>query len=197
VKEPIPARTKHFYSFGPFRLYAVERELFRRDEPVALPPKAVDTLLVLVRNRGHVVDKDELMKALWPDAFVEEANLGKQISQLRKELGETPDGKPYIETVSRRGYRFAATVTESWEGEQPEVAEGEGPRPVLEQQTQASVASLPRPPAWRKIGALGAVGIVFVLIVAAVLWFRIFRPTANAPGAELSGCPKIRSHSKA
>ena len=91
MKEPISKRKKHFYSFGDFRLYVAERELFRDAEPVDLPPKALDTLLVLVSRRGHVVDRDELMKTLWPDTFVEEANLVQQISHLRKALGEKPD----------------------------------------------------------------------------------------------------------
>jgi eukaryotic-like serine/threonine-protein kinase len=117
VKEPAASLTKRFYSFGPFRLFVNERELFRGSEPVGLPPRALDALLVLVRRHGHVVDKDELMKALWPDTFVEETSLVKQISLLRKELGERPEGKPYIETIPRRGYRFAAVVTESWEEE--------------------------------------------------------------------------------
>jgi Tol biopolymer transport system component/DNA-binding winged helix-turn-helix (wHTH) protein len=120
LKEPIPKRTKHFYSFGPFRLYVAERELFRGTEPVALAPKAIDTLMVLLSRRGHVVEKDELMKELWPDTFVEEASLVQQISNLRKALGDRPDGRPYIETIARRGYRFAAPVTDSWEEEPAE-----------------------------------------------------------------------------
>lgn len=120
MKEPIPKPAKHFYSFGPFRLFVAERELFRGAEPVALAPKAVDTLLALLGHRGHVVDKADLLGTLWPDTFVEEDNLVQQISQLRKALGEMPDGNPYIETVPRRGYRFVADVTESWEEEAEE-----------------------------------------------------------------------------
>jgi len=82
--------------------------LMRDGEPVPLTPKALETLLVLVENSGHVLHKDELMKKLWPDTFVEEANLAVNISSLRKTLGEKPNGGQYIETVPRRGYRFAA-----------------------------------------------------------------------------------------
>ncbi len=76
MKEPIPKSARHFYSFGAFRLYVAERELFREGQPVTLPPKTFHTLLLLLRRHGHVVDKNELMKSLWPDTFVEEDSLG-------------------------------------------------------------------------------------------------------------------------
>src|SRR5690349_9342766 len=104
---------KHFYAFGPFRLDTEERVLRRDSQPIALTPKAVETLLVLLQNSGRLVEKDELMKKVWPDAFVEEGNLAKNIFTLRKVLGEYRDGQEYIETVPKRGYRFSATVTES------------------------------------------------------------------------------------
>lgn len=118
MKEPVPKGARHFYSFGPYRLYVAEREVFRAGEPVNLGPKAVDALLTLVSHHGHVVDKHDLMTALWPDTFVEEDSLVKQISHLRKVLGDGADGTPYIETVPTRGYRFSACVTESWEEEE-------------------------------------------------------------------------------
>ena len=100
---------KHFYEFGPFRIDTVNRRLMRDGEVVPLKAKAVDTLLLLIQHRGDVVEKDNLMKALWPDSFVEEANLTQNIYTLRKALGENQ----YIETVPRRGYRFVAEVKES------------------------------------------------------------------------------------
>ena len=118
MKGPILKQKKHFYSFGPYRLYRAERELFLGDQPVDLPPKALDALLLLVSRRGHVVGKDEFMTALWPDTFVEESSLTKQVSDLRKALDPGADDRPFIETVPRRGYRFAAEVTDSWEEEQ-------------------------------------------------------------------------------
>jgi DNA-binding winged helix-turn-helix (wHTH) protein len=102
---------KHFYDFGPFRLDASARVLLRDGAPVSLTPKAVETLIVLVQNSGHIVEKDTLITAVWPDAFVEEGSLTKNVSVLRKVLGEDSTGSPYIETVPRRGYRFVA-VTE-------------------------------------------------------------------------------------
>jgi TolB-like protein len=100
------------YHFG--RYYLSEREcvLLRDGRPVALRPKAFDTLLVLVRNSGHLVEKDELMRQVWPETAVEEANLTQNIFTLRRILGESEEKSKYIETVPRRGYRFVAAVRE-------------------------------------------------------------------------------------
>lgn len=112
MKADKPNRDSHMYDFGPFRLDAAERVLLRGGEPVTIPPKAFDTLVVLVGRRGHAVRKDELIAAVWPDTFVEENNLNQYISVLRKALGENGDGSRYIETVPRWGYRFVGDVTE-------------------------------------------------------------------------------------
>src|SRR5205823_11641122 len=98
---------RHFYEFGPFRIDTLNRQLRRDDQVVPLKAKAVDTLLLLIQNRGDLIEKDELMQRLWPDSFVEEANLTQNIYTLRKALGGD-----YIETLPRRGYRFAAEVNE-------------------------------------------------------------------------------------
>src|SRR6202049_4839499 len=103
---------KPFYAFGPFRLDSEKRILVRDGVPVPLGPKVAETLLVLVESAGHLVGKDELMKRVWPDAFVEEGNLNKNIFVLRKVLGEWNGGREYIETVPKRGYRFVAPVNE-------------------------------------------------------------------------------------
>jgi DNA-binding winged helix-turn-helix (wHTH) protein/TolB-like protein/tetratricopeptide (TPR) repeat protein len=108
---------KHLYEFGEFRLDTAERLLLRDGEPVSLPPKVFDTLVVLIRHSGHLLDKEQLMKELWPDAFVEDVNLSVNISALRKALGESENGQRYIETVPKRGYRFVAAVTELGDGE--------------------------------------------------------------------------------
>src|SRR5258708_24297624 len=104
--------TKALYEFGPFRLEPAERVLQRAGAAVPLAPKAFDLLLVLVERHGHLVEKDELLKLVWPDTFVEETNLTYNISVLRKALGDGTDGSKLIETVSKRGYRFAAPVSE-------------------------------------------------------------------------------------
>jgi Tol biopolymer transport system component/DNA-binding winged helix-turn-helix (wHTH) protein len=99
-----------FYEFGPFRLVPDERLLLRDGEPVALTPKAFETLVALVHRAGHLADKDELLKEVWPDSFVEESNLTQNVFALRKVLGEGKKGPKYIETVPKRGYRFLASV---------------------------------------------------------------------------------------
>jgi DNA-binding winged helix-turn-helix (wHTH) protein/TolB-like protein/Tfp pilus assembly protein PilF len=98
------------YEFGPYRIDTGERLLHRGDELILLPPKVVSTLLVLIRSAGRMVDKSDLMQAVWPDTFVEEGALTRNISQLRKTLGETGDEATYIETIPKRGYRFVAPV---------------------------------------------------------------------------------------
>jgi len=100
----------HFYEFGPFHLNPVERLLLRDAEVVSLPPKVFDLLLLLVRNHGHLLGKEEMIRAIWPDTIVEEGNLTRYISTLRQALGE----RHYIVTMPRRGYRFAAGVHEYW-----------------------------------------------------------------------------------
>ncbi len=79
---------KHFYEFGPFRIDTVERQLLCGDEPVQLTPKAYETLLALAENAGRALDKDELLRRVWPDTFVEEGSLTRNISVLRKALGD-------------------------------------------------------------------------------------------------------------
>jgi TolB-like protein/DNA-binding winged helix-turn-helix (wHTH) protein len=98
------------YEFGSFRLDVTERLLLCNGERVPLPSKIFDTLLALVENTGRLVTKDELMSRLWPDSFVEEVTLARNISDLRKALSEFSGGQHYIETVPRHGYRFKAPV---------------------------------------------------------------------------------------
>jgi DNA-binding winged helix-turn-helix (wHTH) protein/TolB-like protein/Tfp pilus assembly protein PilF len=105
-------QTKQIYEFGPFQLDAGERVLLKDGAPVALTPKALDTLIVLVECSGHIVEKDKLMKTVWPDAFVEEGSLTRNISVLRKILNNGQGEEQYIETLPRRGYRFTAAVRE-------------------------------------------------------------------------------------
>ncbi len=104
---------KRFYEFGPFRLNAAEHIVLRDGQIIPLTPKVFEILLVLVENSGHVVDKDELLQKVWSDTFVEETNLTKNISILRKILSDGDAGKSFIETIPKRGYRFVAEVTKS------------------------------------------------------------------------------------
>ena len=98
------------YKFGAFLLNAKERLLLRDGQPITLTPKAFDTLLLLVANAGHVLTKEEMLTQLWPDTFVEEANLTNNISLLRRVLGDDSEGQQFIKTVPRHGYRFVAAV---------------------------------------------------------------------------------------
>lgn len=100
----------YVYAFGVYQLNPQERVLTRNGELVWLTPKAFDTLLALIEHSGHVMTKEELMNRVWPDSFVEEANLAQNISTLRKALGEGLDGNKFIETLPKRGYRFVTSV---------------------------------------------------------------------------------------
>lgn len=101
------------HRFGPFEYDPQQRLLFRAGETVQLAPKAIDTLHVLIERRGRVVEKAELMKLVWPDTVVEEVGLARNVSLLRKALGDELAESPYIETIPRRGYRFAAAEAPS------------------------------------------------------------------------------------
>jgi len=101
---------RRVYYFGPFRLNETERLLLRQGEIVLLTPKVFDILLLLVQNSGSLVSKEMFLDKIWPDAFVEEANLTVNVASLRKALREDPTEHQYIETVPKRGYRFVAAV---------------------------------------------------------------------------------------
>src|SRR5581483_6936482 len=125
----MPGKANYIYEFGPFRLDPGERRLSRDGQPIALRAKIFDTLCVLVEAHGRLVEKDELIHRVWPDAVVEEGNLAHNISALRKTLGEPATGQKYVETVPGRGYRFVAEVRE---------IQGREPGPWHESRVQAA-----------------------------------------------------------
>ena len=137
------------YRFGPFFLDAGERLLLCEGEPVPLAPKVFDTLVTLVDNCGQLLDKGELMSRLWPDTFVEEGTLARNVADLRKALGEASPGHTYIATVPKRGYRFVAAVKLVRPDDSSVVLERRiKTRTVVEEQTDedgalASIAILP------------------------------------------------------
>lgn len=131
---------KLYYEFGPFRLDVTERLLFRANVMVPLTPKTLDTLLVLVENSERLVEKDELMKRLWPDTFVEEANLAHHISQLRKVFEDGANENKFIQTVPRRGYRWVATVKERREDEMASAPQAEAASEVVTQAPQQTIS---------------------------------------------------------
>jgi|SRR5579863_406551 len=112
MNQAIEHENKRLYEFGAFRLDASERVLARQGKRIPLAPKTFDTLLILVQSGGRVLSKDQLMKTLWPNSFVEENNLTQNISALRRALGEGPAEQEYIETVPKLGYRFVSEVRE-------------------------------------------------------------------------------------
>jgi DNA-binding winged helix-turn-helix (wHTH) protein/Tol biopolymer transport system component len=113
----MPLTTKRLYYFGDFMVDSDQKVLLRQGAPMPLTPKVFDTLLVLVENGGRIVNKEELMNRIWPDSYVDEANLTFNIQQLRKALGDNAREPRYIETVPRRGYRFIANVDEVLSGD--------------------------------------------------------------------------------
>ena len=112
LQSPPSAVPRHVFRFGPFELDVLAERLTRRGEPIALAPKTFHLLHLLVSSPDQVLHRTALIKQLWPDTFVEEANLTQHIFILRKLLGERKDGSPYIATVARRGYRFSPDVEE-------------------------------------------------------------------------------------
>ena len=103
---------KHLYRFGEFTLDAEQKVLLSQGKPLLLAPKVLETLLTLVQKSGRIIEKEELMRRLWPDTFVEESNLTYTIVQLRKTLGDDARHPRYIETIPKRGYRFIGEVEE-------------------------------------------------------------------------------------
>src|SRR5579862_132721 len=163
---------KHLYEFGSFRIDTVERLLLRNGQTIPLTPKAADTLLALLANPGRVLDKDELIKIVWPDTFVEEGALARNISALRKALGDETEGSQYIETIPKRGYRFVAPVNDV-----------SAPTPA-----PAGASEQTRP---RKRRTPWLVAVAFLILAAALAYFMFIRPprTARVTIASLAVLP--------
>ena len=106
-----PRKTGDLFEFGHFRLDEAERLLFREGSPVSLPPKAFEVLVVLVRRAGRLVERDEMLRTVWPGVHVTEGSLHQKISLVRRELGDVDAPHRFIETVAKAGYRFVAPVT--------------------------------------------------------------------------------------
>ena len=126
----------HFYEFGSVRLDATNRLLYKDGEELALQPKVIETLLVLVRDAPAVVDKDTILTTVWKDVIVEEGGLKRNISLLRKALGD--EGR-FIETLPKRGYRLSADVRESWEEIPAFAAERPAPEFLLERRANLRI----------------------------------------------------------
>lgn len=131
---------KHFYQFGPFCLDPAKRRLLRDGEVVRLTPKAFETLLALVQERGKTIEKDELLNKVWAGVAVEENNLNQSITALRKSLGDSRQDSQYIATIPGVGYRFVADVTEV-NGAEPQVSEPKVTEPRITTPTTSRVNS--------------------------------------------------------
>ena len=161
---------REIYEFGPFRLEPAEHKLSRGDDLVALTPKVFD---MLVRNNGHLIEKDELIRSLWPDAFVEEGNLSNNVFVLRKALGNDHE---YIETVPRRGYRFVGAVRQLPSAEKPLHEPSEFASPAAADRRPASPVTVVLSPAVRRpkrrIVFIAAATLVLLATGAALWWWR-------------------------
>lgn len=184
-------RPKHLFEFGPFRMDTVECLLLRNGEVVPLSPKLFEILQVLVENSGHLLEKDEFIKEVWPDAFVEEGSLTRNISALRAVLGESENGNQYIETVPKRGYRFVGRVREVVDDGVELIAQEDAKSHIVierDQGTRTKIKSNRR--------AAATLGLVTLVIsVAAVVYFTKGGETIDSvavlPLMNVSADPKL------
>ena len=196
-------QAKHLLEFGPFRIDLEERVLMRDHEAIPLSPKAFETLLVLVQHSERVVLKDDLMKILWPDTFVEESNLSQHISQLRKALGDKAHVPEYIVTVPGRGYRFAQKVVEFPDANGELVVQSHSIERVTVEETEsghaiASFARLRQRP-WNWILGISAGVVLTLIVVAGFTGYGLYRGTPRTPGPNFERLrfSKITSSGKA
>ena len=151
------------FEFGPFRLDVAEHVLSETGRAIPLKPKVFETLVLLVRNSGHLMTKQDLMSALWPETVVDETNLTKNIWLIRRALGEREDSAAYIETVPRVGYRFVGAIRR---------VEADGPEPLraAAPMSVAAEAPTPRPPPRSRVRTWTVLGAVLLLAIAGGLW---------------------------
>lgn len=166
----------HNFEFGEFCLETNERILLRQGKPVSLTPKALQLLFILVENHGRIVEKDDLIQAIWSDSFVEESNLTFTVSLLRKALNDNKQNSRFIETVSKRGYRFVGEVREI--PIKYELAEESSIKTVSEEKNNR-----------KNLFAVLAIGVLLFLTIALGFWiiktktFASNAPVLNEPFA--------------
>jgi DNA-binding winged helix-turn-helix (wHTH) protein/Tol biopolymer transport system component len=166
------------YAFGPFSLDPEARVLLRDGEPIQMAGKTLDMLVLLVQNRGRLVDKDELLSRVWPGTVVEEANLSQSVFTVRKILGDSPKDHRYIATVAGRGYQFVAPV-EELTSTTPQAAGTVPEAPQASASDSVIIAILIKR---HKKAAIGSAAVVAALV--ALVWFLLHRPPK--PSAELT-----------
>jgi len=178
------------YEFGPFRMDPDKQVLLREDQPIPVTPKAFETLLALVRRSREVVTKEELLKEVWPDSFVEESNLSQNIFMLRKALGDTAENRQYIVTLPGKGYRFAASVRTVTQQDEVLVAHARARTQIVieenEPETEQALKTVPKaalPPKTKPRRAFYyyvAAVVVLSAALAGALFLRRSHP-ANSP----------------
>lgn len=167
-----------FYDFDEFRLDAAHKILYRGGEQISLTPKAVETLLALVERQGEVVSKDELMRKIWADTIVEESNLAQYLHVLRKVLGNRQsDGKPLIETLKRRGYRFNGTAVAAETANNFSASTEAGGEPKIEALTSQTAVERGEKPIIRDVRvrsafAFAAFAGAILLAAMSFVWFK-------------------------
>src|SRR5262245_16252128 len=194
AKGAVTSRARRFYEFGPFQLDPNRHRLFRGDEIVALSPKAIQTLILLVENRGKLLERETLMDALWPHVIVEDANLTVAVSQLRKALNQNGDNAEFIETIPRVGYRFVADIYEVIREPAPLIPEerkrlqpiadhSEANRTIIAlPELQAKISLLPDQPRPRRMQRRLIVAVALCLIIAvAAIAYRLVRSSSSRP----------------
>jgi DNA-binding winged helix-turn-helix (wHTH) protein len=176
------SKSVRFYDFDRFRIDTKRHLLMRDGEPIAIKPKALDMLLLLVRHPGRLLGKEEVMNRLWPDTAVEEANLTQNVFVVRKALGEAPGEQRFIATVARQGYRFVGTVREVKE------------EPSSRDDALLGVARAESPPVPSRRWSLLSIGSAGLLLLAAgILAFSRPVNSSLAPKSEsLSGGHLVR-----
>jgi len=203
LRGPRKAQT---YEFHPFLLDTIQHVLLKEGRPVTLTPKTYDTLLLLVQNSGRMLSKEELMKSLWPDSFVEESNLTQQVSMIRRALGDSPGDPHFIVTVPGRGYRFSAEV-KSWEDEKEHFGLAvSAPQLVSEAASQSgqkvaqtagsevtrreNAEPIAVPLNWRKRRTIRrtvlSIAVLALLVVAILAITKLLRPTKPGTGQALA-----------
>jgi Tol biopolymer transport system component/DNA-binding winged helix-turn-helix (wHTH) protein len=190
-----PQLQHRFYDFEYFRVDVRRRLLLRQGKPVSLTPKAFDILLVLIQNHGRVIGKDELMRLVWPETTVEENNLTRNISSLRKALDERPTEHRYIVTVPGRGYRFAAEPSPQMDGTEILYERHARARVLIEEESENDAATQPvtsietgvvERRSWRSI----VTRLTLAAITCALLGFSSWRYLSLREGALLPA-PRI------
>jgi DNA-binding winged helix-turn-helix (wHTH) protein/TolB-like protein len=190
---------KELYDFGPFQVDASRRVVTRGGQVLPLTSKALETLLLLLRNRDRVLLKDEMMKVPWPDTFVEEVNLAQNVSALRKALGETPGENRYIATIPGKGYRFVGDVHETADSVSQVVVERRTTQQILIQEQledvdaisprraelEAQSRALPGPRFSRRRRVGSAMVLLAILAVGSYFWYE--RRAAPEEGTHILG----------